>query len=199
MTGLNLPEPLWDLLRQLYGTGPRAYHNWTHVLDMIRWFHEVARDVGWRQPREVFLALLFHDAVYVAGAADNEERSARQAREAIKRWLPDSGIDVERVANLIQRTAHHGSWRKEEVAPDEALFLDCDMAILGGDSATFDAYEEAIAREYAALDPASFRAGRRQFVECLLASDRIYLSSYFHDRLEAMARQNLIRSLARLA
>src|SRR5262249_3930427 len=94
MTGLNLPEPLWDLLRQLYGTGPRAYHNWTHVLDMIRWFHEVARDVGWQKPREVFLALLFHDAVYVAGAADNEERSARQAREAIQRWLPDSGIDA---------------------------------------------------------------------------------------------------------
>src|SRR5262249_17787457 len=151
-----------------------------------------------QKPREVFLALLFHDAVYVAGAADNEERSARQAREAIQRWLPDSGIDALRVANLIQRTAHHGSWRPAEVDPDEALFLDCDMAILAGSSPIFDAYEEAIAREYAALDPAVYREGRRRFVERLLASDRIYLSSYFYNRLEAIARQNLARSSTRL-
>ena len=195
---LHIAEGLCDHLRELYRSGGRAYHNWAHVEEVLHRFDEVARDVGWYQPREVFLALLFHDAVYIAGMGDNEQRSAVLARQSIQQWMPREGIDVDRVADLIRATARHGFCSPDEVDSDQALFLDCDMAILGSDPEVFDAYEAAIAREYAAVEPALFRRGRRQFVERLLASDQIYLSSYFQYLLEYRARQNLRRSLSAL-
>jgi predicted metal-dependent HD superfamily phosphohydrolase len=192
-TPVDLPEPLEHALEAAYGSPGRAYHDLEHVRDVLARFREVARDVGWTHPREAFVALLFHDAVYTAGAHDNEERSAELAREAIARWLP--GVDDERVARLIRLTARHGSLAPADVDGEAALFLDCDMAILGSDAATYDAYERNIAREYAAVPVEQFRSGRRRFLERLLATERIFLSAYFHQRLDSAARANLRRWL----
>jgi predicted metal-dependent HD superfamily phosphohydrolase len=116
-------------------------------------------------------AALFHDAIYQPAAADNETRSAQLARATIDRWLPDRGIDTERVA------AHRADCGPRSSGPDSvdtdaALFL-TDMAILGADPLVFDAYERAIAAEYAAVPAAAFREGRRCFLEGLLACPRI--------------------------
>lgn len=57
---------------------------------------------------------------------------------------------------------------------DAALFLDCDMAILGAPADGFDEYDAAIAREYS-----------------------IFLSEHVHGRLDAAARANVARALGR--
>src|SRR5258706_16295203 len=62
-----------------YQSPGRHYHTWEHVLACV----EHLRSMSCESPRTVFLALLFHDAVYVAGASDNEEQSARLAREVL--------------------------------------------------------------------------------------------------------------------
>src|SRR5688572_19594593 len=103
--GLVIPGGLWEEVRGCYSGGGRAYHNLAHIEDVLRRFDEVARDVGWERPREVFLALLFHDAVYHAGASDNEVRSAQLARDAIRRWLPETELDAAWVERLIHLTA----------------------------------------------------------------------------------------------
>ncbi|CAN93572.1 hypothetical protein sce3413 [Sorangium cellulosum So ce56] len=193
--GLVLPEPLWGAVRAAYGEPGRAYHDLAHVGEVLRRVGEVARDVGWRRPREVFLAALFHDAVYVPGRHDNEARSAELAREAVVRWLPGEGLDEGLIERLILLTARHGALDPADVGEEEALFLDCDMAILGSDAAAFDAYDRAIAAEYSAVPPELYAAGRRRFFEKLLAAERIFLSPYFHARLEARARDNLRRKL----
>ncbi|WP_437787643.1 HD domain-containing protein [Sorangium sp. So ce1097] len=194
--GLALPEPLWRAVCAAYGEPGRAYHDLDHVRDVLARVGEVARDVGWRRPREVFLAALLHDAVYAPGRHDNEARSAELAREAIARWLPGEGIDAELVERLILLTARHGALAAADVDEEEALFLDCDMAILGSDPAAFDAYDRAIAAEYGAVPPELYAAGRRRFFERLLAAERIFLSPYFRARLEERARDNLRRKLA---
>lgn len=194
--GLVLPEPLWSALRAAYSEPGRAYHNLTHLREVLARFDEVDRDVGWRRPREVFLAALFHDAVYVPGRHDNEARSAELAREAIARWLPGEGLDEGFVTRLVLLTARHGALAPADVDEEEALFLDCDMAILGSDAATFDAYDRGIAEEYCAVPAELYTLGRRSFFETLLAAERIFLSPYFRDRLEARARENLRRKLA---
>jgi len=43
-----------------------------------------------------------------------------------------------------------------------------------------------------------YRAGRRAFLESMLARPRIFASDFFHARLDAAARDNLQRVLARL-
>lgn len=139
----------------------------------------------------MFLAVLFHDAVYAPGRHDNEARSAELAREAAARWLPGEGLDVDLVARLILLTARHGALRAADVDVEEALFLDCDMAILGSEPAAFDAYDRGIAAEYGAVPPELYTIGRRSFFEKLLAAEHIFLSPYFRERLEAKARDNL--------
>ena len=115
---------------------------------MARLFRLVQAESGWFAPVETFLAVLFHDAVYVPGAADNEARSAELASAAIRRFLPDAPTDLDRVSRLILLTAGHGHLAPEDVDRDAALFLDCDMAILGASPAVFDAYHAGIAPRF---------------------------------------------------
>jgi predicted metal-dependent HD superfamily phosphohydrolase len=182
-----LPEALAAELAVAYGEPHRAYHDASHIAELLDWFDTVADDVGWDQPREVYAAILFHDAIYDPGAKDNEARSADWARRA------GLAVDADRVADLILMTAKHGA--HDSADRDAALFLDCDMAILGAPPERFAAYDAAIAREYASVPPDAYRAGRSAFLRGLLDKPRIFLSDYFHARLDAQARANLRAAL----
>jgi predicted metal-dependent HD superfamily phosphohydrolase len=191
-----LPPAMRVALEAAYAQPPRAYHDFGHVLEVLGHYDAVEAGPGWMQPDEVFLAICYHDAIYDAGRRDNEARSAVLAREAIATWLPTKGIDANRVALLIEATARHGRLEPDEVDREAALFLDCDMAILGSPAERFDAYDRGIAREYRGRAPAwLFRFNRRRFLKGLLDAPRIFLSGFFHERLDAAARANLRRVL----
>lgn len=197
----SLPGEQLAALRQAYASPPRAYHHFGHVEDVLAHYRTVAEGPGWHQPREVGLAVLYHDAIYVPGRRDNEAESARLAIEHIARWEPKSVIDGARVSELILLTARHGALSAEDfgdgaAAEDTRRFLDCDMAILGAEPQTFAAYDRAIAEEYRAVPRWLYRIKRRRFFRALLASERIYLSDVFRDRFEARARENLHAALA---
>lgn len=172
----------WAEVERAYATPPRAYHTLEHVLEVARlWAKET-----WKQPKETFLAVLFHDAIYVPGNTDNEERSA----ELFESLCGPN----ERVKELIRLTATHG--RPMKVDDDAAKFLDCDMAILGAPPDEFARYEQQIAREFVpVVGEDAYASGRRRFVQRLLESERIFLSDGFHARLDAQARANLRSTL----
>lgn len=198
---LTLPPEQLAAIEAAYAAPPRAYHNYGHVQEVQRHYAAVATGPGWAQPREVRLAVLYHDAIYEAGRHDNEARSAELAVEHIARWLPDAGLDAHRVAELIDLTARHGQFAPEDfgddpVSRDAKHFLDCDMAILGAEPATFDAYDRGIAAEYRDHVPGwLFKLNRRRFLKSLLARERIFLSEWFHARYDAPARDNLRRAV----
>ncbi|MCA0394465.1 MAG: hypothetical protein LCH70_10190 [Proteobacteria bacterium] len=198
---IALPAPQLAGIEAAYAVPPRAYHDFGHVREVLRHYDAVAAGPGWVQPDEVRLAVLYHDAIYEPGRKDNEARSAAFAVADIARWLPDAGVDAGRVAALIELTARHGSFSpadfgKTAVADDTCHFLDCDMAILGAEPAVFDAYDRAIAAEYRGHVPDwLFRINRRRFLKALLARPRIFLSGFFHERLDAQARANLRRAV----
>ena len=198
---LKLPTLMLSALESAYASPPRAYHNFGHVQDVLHRFAEVTAGPGWAQPVEVYLAVLYHDAVYEAGRKDNESRSAALAMSEIARWLPDLAVDTVRVAELIELTARHGRIGADDLgddgfALDARHFLDCDMAILGADPEHFDAYDRGIAEEYRGHVPGFlFRLNRRKFLKGLLARERIYLSDWFHQRYDGPARDNLARAL----
>lgn len=193
---LSLPQAQWDALEAAHAAPPRAYHHFGHVRAVLQHCAQVAQGPGWWHPQEVYLAALYHDAVYVAGRKDNEVRSAHLALQAIDVWLPGAGVDGGRVQQLILLTARHGELGIDDVDAEQALFLDCDMAILGAPAAVFDGYHRDVAEEYAGVVPGwLYRAGRRRFLRGLLARPRIFLSDYFHAQLDAAARANLQRAL----
>lgn len=197
-----IPQAQLAEIEAAYASPPRAYHDFGHVREVLRHYDAVAAGPGWVQPLEVRLAVLYHDAVYEAGRSDNEAKSAELAVERIAHWLPGAGIDAARVAELIVLTARHGQHAPQDFgktagADDTRHFLDCDMAILGAEPATFDAYDRGIAAEYRGKLPGwLFRNRRRAFLKALLARERIYLSDFFHARLDAQARANLRRAIA---
>jgi predicted metal-dependent HD superfamily phosphohydrolase len=197
--GLVPPPGFLAEVRAAYGTPPRAYHDWGHIARVLDHVGRVAAGPGWEHPVEVWFAAVYHDAIYEAGAVDNEGRSAELAREAIPRWFPGEAIDLDRVAVLIDLTARHSRLAPGDVDRDAALFLDCDTAVLGAAPDEFDQFESGVATVYlAVVTPEAYRAGRRAFLERLLAAPRIFLSDWFHERLDAPARANLRRAIERL-
>lgn len=197
----SLPDEQLIALRQAYAFPPRAYHHFGHVEDVLAHYLTVAEGPGWHQPREVGLAVLYHDAIYVPGRSDNEAESARLAIEHVARWWTQAGIDSARVSDLILLTARHGAlvttdFGDDAAAEDARRFLDCDMAILGAEPHAFAEYDRAIAEEYRAVPRWLYRIKRRKFFRKLLALERIYLSDFFSDRFEARARSNLQAALA---
>ncbi|WP_101926951.1 MULTISPECIES: HD domain-containing protein [Luteimonas] len=195
-----LPAPMRAALEAAYATPPRVYHNLAHVDALLQEFAVVAADTGWTQPVEVTLAILYHDAIYDARRQDNEARSAQLAADAIAQWMPQAGVDVARVVELIALTARHGALAPGDFGrtprdDDTRRFLDCDMAILGAPAAVFDAYDRGIAAEYRHVPRWLFTLNRRKFLKQLLARERIYLDDGFHARLDAPARHNLRRAI----
>lgn len=196
---LILPAGQQSALEAAYASPPRAYHDFGHVREVLRHYADVAGGPGWTQPREVKLAVLYHDAIYEAGRKDNEARSAQLAMAHVARWLPEAGVDALRVAELINLTARHGQFSpadfgEDGLSLDTRHFLDCDMAILGAAASVFDAYDRGITEEYRGHVPAVlFKFNRRRFLKGLLGRERIFLSEYFHQRYDAAARANLRR------
>jgi predicted metal-dependent HD superfamily phosphohydrolase len=191
----DFPAPMLAAIHQAYRTPTRAYHAWSHIEEVEQWYQEVSKGPGWKQPREVFLAVLMHDAVYVAGRKDNEAKSAQLATHLVGKHIPNQQLDTDRVAELILLTARHGALSPKDVDADAAHFLDCDMAILGSAPEVFDRYDAAIREEYWEVPSVLYALGRRRFLTRLLAAPRIFLSDYFHNRLDAAARANLRRVL----
>jgi predicted metal-dependent HD superfamily phosphohydrolase len=191
----SLPPAHCNAVESAYATPPRAYHNAQHVLEVLRHVDAADREAGWAHPAEVRLAVLYHDAIYEAGRGDNEARSAELAREHLQRW-PQPDVDVDRVCELILLTARHGQIDPATLDRDAAQFLDCDMAIVGSDPATFAAYDRAIAAEYRGQVPGwLYKLNRRRFLKGLLGRERIFLSDWGHARFDAQARVNLRRAV----
>jgi predicted metal-dependent HD superfamily phosphohydrolase len=183
----ELEPELVARLTTAYAEPQRAYHTAAHIAEVLGWFDVVAGEVGWRDPSAVYAAIVFHDAIYVPGAKDNEARSAA--------WCLLEGFS-ERSAQLIELTARHGGLVPGDVDDEAALFLDCDMAILAASPDAFAEYDRQIAFEYQHVPPEAYRAGRRRFLAGVFAKPRIFLSDYFHTKLDARARANLTTTIS---
>lgn len=185
-----LPSTIATKLIASYAEGTRAYHDLSHVVELFGHFGACET---WHEPAPVALAILLHDAVYDARATDNEEKSA-QLLEAMVRDT-ELAPDAARAAALVRLTATHGAALPGALDDDAARFLDCDLAILGADAARYEAYEAAIAVEYAHLPRPVYRFGRARFLGKLLERERIFLTEPFHRRYDAPARANLERAV----
>lgn len=192
--GLPAPRPDPGLHAQLllsYAEPHRKYHSTEHLQACLKHFARL-RDQA-EHPHEVLVALWFHDAIYAIGSSDNELRSAQWARSA----LLDAGASADcaqRVFDLVMVTRH-------DQAPgnrDQQVLLDIDLSILGQTTPVFDAYEQQIAEEFAAVPSAQRRTRRRQILQRFLDRPRIFHTNRFHDLLEARARANLQRSILQL-
>ena len=187
---IDIPEEMYQEICRLYSIPKRFYHTFAHIEEVLLHYHNLKEE--WEHPIEVFLAFLYHDAIYEYGAKDNEEKSARIAHREIQKYFPQRNIDIELVMQLIRHTANHGQLKRDALNREEQLFLDCDMSILGSAPTRFREYEQQIEQEYTQVYPKLlYRMGRKKFRRTLLKAERIFFSEEFHNRYDAQARINL--------
>ena len=189
--GVQSPDTaLFDALLARYDEPQRAYHTRQHLAECLLHFE---RERGHAErPGEVALALWFHDAIYDLDRHDNEARSADWARQAARRAGLAPEV-AERLHALVMATRHDA----QPVGADARLLVDIDLAILGAAPARFAEYERQIRIEYAHVPPAVFEPRRRQILSGFLARDPLYLTAPMRSWLEAAARVNLGRAVAR--
>jgi len=181
----------FDALCRSYSTPPRAYHNLDHVAHCLEELEEV-RHLA-HSPDAVESAIWFHDAIYDPRAKDNELRSAHLAQATLR----GMGVAVslcETTQDLILVTKHD----TPPVTTDQRIVVDVDLSILGQTRERFDAYERQIRQEYDWVPEAQYRDGRARVLRSFLSRARIFHLTPFADRYEALARENLRRSLALL-
>lgn len=190
------PETL-ELIEDQYNGPGRFYHNWFHALSVLSWVNHVIdvfpeSTLAPYQPSDLRLAALLHDVYYspTLGSPYNETASVKFLREHI-------GTNYPQVEELIMATADHGK-RDKTQHPAVAFFLDCDLAFFLADPRweVFLEYNRQIEMEFEIpFSPEKVKAGRRKFLEGMLAHESIFLSMYFRTQYEEGARHNLKRLL----
>jgi predicted metal-dependent HD superfamily phosphohydrolase len=184
--------PAYQRLVRAYAEPHRTYHTLRHIgacleeLDAVRLLAE--------RPAAVEAAIWYHDAVYDPSAAANESESAAFAMAdlAAAGVTPDTITQIE---SLILATHTHAP----EPHTDAALVVDIDLAIFGQAPGNFDAYERAIRDEFFWVEPEVYREKRSEILGHFLARPFVYSSDFFRLRYEQAARDNLSRSLRKLA
>ncbi|MFA6153642.1 hypothetical protein [Mesorhizobium sp.] len=194
-------EPLMDdalkrALSPLYRAEGRHYHNLAHIEAMLTLAADYRALLD--DPDSVEAAIWFHDAIYDSKAKDNEAQSASLARGKLAGRADPARLG--RVTAMILATATHELPYFDNAAAvrDAAFFLDMDLSILGAAPDAFDAYEQAVRREYDWVAEPMWRAGRGAVLRNFLARPHIFHTEEFRQRFGPHAVANMSRSLERL-
>ena len=176
-----------DPLREQYSSNVRYYHTYQHALNVLSWVNTAAMRLFQHHTHVALgMAALYHDAVYDdLGSPENERRSAD--------LLPREAMMAR---HLVMLTAEHGKIDNDihTVSEAGAYFLDCDMAAFLCDP-RFEVVlcnDMNIRKElrlvYAEKEVSE---GRARFLKALYDRKYIFLSSYFRQEHERLARSNL--------
>lgn len=169
----------------------RAYHTLSHIAHCLALHDELAPRLA--DPRASALAIWFHDAIYVPGSKENEQRSVTYLRRCARMM----GIDpaIARVASEhVCATSSHSL----TAHPDTAFVIDIDLSQLGFPPHRFQADERAIRMEYAAFPDAVFWPARRAVLEEFQRREPLYTTQPIRDRYESRAKENLRCAIARI-
>ena len=184
-------------LRECYAQPWRHFHTWDHIERVQRaaqWYYQRLQGTG--TPPAVTRAIFWHDAVYLPGAADNEEKSVElyKSEEAIKM----SRHAEVWVAQTIRATKEHirGFMGMHGMYCPRNVMLSCDLVSLAAPWDVFCTDEENILKEYRyAYEDAKCKQGRLAFLEGMLAHPYIYPHPDFELSHGPRARANLQRAV----
>ena len=193
MRSMCLPESddTFDALCAAYKEPHRHYHTGQHIDDSLEQFDRLR--VHADRPAAIEIAIWFHDAIYKPYKSENEQKSADWAA----RFLHDASAEdilIDRVTNLVLATRH------EAIAKDSdtAILIDVDLAILGASPDHYNAFEQAIRREYRWVPSFLYQRKRTEILNSFLGRTKIFTTDLFHTQYETRARENIRSAIANL-
>jgi predicted metal-dependent HD superfamily phosphohydrolase len=182
----DLIHKFWHEIAEAYSQKDKHYHTLTHLDHMYSHLLEVKSLISnWET---VLFSLYYHDIVYHVKASDNEEQSAQLGERRMKQLhVPVDIIEVSK--NQILATKTH----LQDEHSDTNYFTDADLAVLGQDWETYQAYAENVRKEYAVYPDSLYNPGRKKALQHFLEMDRIFKTDYFYEKFEVPARQNILK------
>lgn len=184
---------LFDSLLGRHRETHRHYHGVRHVTWVVRHVEALAPTEPVDDLGAVVVAAFFHDAVYDPRVSDNEAASALLA----DRELAALGWDEprrQRVMTMVEATATH----EVPIDIDTAVLLDADLAVLGSEPASYQAYVAGVRSEYAHVGADDWRTGRTQVLQSFLDRPALFATPTGRARWEVRARANLAAEVASL-
>jgi predicted metal-dependent HD superfamily phosphohydrolase len=177
-----------------YDHATRHYHDLRHLLEVLDRIELLTRQDDGALTDALVFAAWFHDSVYDMRRTDNEEASARFARDGLSSHGVADDV-VSEVARLVRIT---GSHRPESWDTAAATLCDADLAILAADPDRYAEYVRGVRAEYHRVRDAEFGRRRAEVLRDLL--DREHLFSTPSGRIwwEAQARKNVAAELEAL-
>ena len=185
---------LWQDIAARYNEPQRAHHTLKHIQQLFEQFDQIKDKLY--EPHIIALALYYHDVTYDPRRSDNELKSAEYAVEALSHYL--SAEQCQHIYALIMMTATHQPHKlaDEDKSSDAAYLLDMDLSILGAPWSEYQQYAQAVRQEYAHVTKVNYRVGRITVLQKLLTHTTLYLTDYYHSRLEEQARDNIKREIS---
>jgi len=193
LLALGYPRARIDQALAFYDEPHRHYHNRAHLREML----DGALAMGCPLQPEQSLAVVFHDAIYVPGAArgSNEAMSAQLLR-VYGAGLPAPVLEL--AIRIVIDTADH--LPRSEAA---RLVLDLDLLRLAAGDEQFERHSREVFAEQRPLWPVAddaqawsrFQRRRVAFFGRLLERPEIFCLPAFRLRYEQRARRNLLRAI----
>ena len=181
----------FEALLMAYSERGRHYHTAEHISACLRHLDACLAQV--EIPREVEIALWFHDAIYKPFSSNNEKESADWAAS----FLSENGAaeaEAARVHRLIMATEHNAPTQTS----DEAVLVDIDLSILGAAPSTYDIFECGVRKEYKHVPSFLYRRKRAEVLRGFLDREKIYTSGCFSAAVECQAKENLSNAVTEL-
>lgn len=186
--GFDPNRETFEALHAAYSEKGRHYHTVEHVSACLRHLDRCLNRL--ESPREVEIALWFHDAIYKPLSSDNEKASADWAASFLSERCA-SDDEVARVHRLIMVTEHNAPTQ----TADEAVLVDIDLSILGATPDTYDIFERGVRKEYRLVPKFLYRKKRVEILQRFLEREKIYTSGCFSADMERQARENLANAI----
>jgi predicted metal-dependent HD superfamily phosphohydrolase len=186
----DIASMLWKEIEDEYSDPSRHYHNLLHLESLILELIPVkARFTNWSV---VVFAVVYHDIVYKAIKSDNEEKSAQLAVQRLNGIaVPEESVD--RCRKFILSTKSH-----EKADEEVDLFTDADLSVLGRTPDEYRLYAAQVRKEYSIYPDFLYNPGRKKVLLHFLGMRTIYKTSFFRDKYETRARENMQAELATL-
>lgn len=183
------PELRSELL-QRWNEPLRRYHNETHLRAVLHAVDALEADGESFDGTAVRLAAWFHTAEFDPTGSENNDKSAAFTEKVL-----DPAAPVEEVARLVRLMGGH---RVEAGDLNGAVLSDADLAVLGSDPDTYEAYSQDVRHEFAHVPGERFVAGRIAALEGLLERRSVFQTRAGRDAWEKQAHANLNRELGLL-
>lgn len=200
----GVPLPQFQAVYDAYMEPWRAYHNYKHILGMIRGLDDLAEEYAPNDSRKwygIAFMVIYHDVWFKVGRnrGENEYNSAEWAVVDLELASAPLAL-VQMVKQGILATITHDLSDVDPIYHDSVgILLDLDLYGLGQSYDHFQGDTEAIWKEFQPVYTRDdYDAGRSKWAANFLKRERIYYTPAF-EQFELQARANLERLATSLA